>query len=107
MTSSGKTVFTKKLLTEPGFIYPEPEDIMYFYTEDQPIYKEMPSVKFIEGLPTRDIYDDLSPNKRHVMVIDDNMVEALKCEFVSSLFTRGSHHRSSLISSCKFLKELD
>jgi len=92
-TGSGKTHFVKKILTEPGFIYPPPSRILWFYAEDQELYKNMENVEFYSGLPTQEIYDTLLPSKRNVIVLDDMMTEAMKSSFVSSLFYRGSHHR--------------
>lgn len=92
-TGSGKSYFVKRIITEPGYIYPPPEKIYWFYSEQQVMYDNMPDVEFIQGVPTQEIYDTMNPNIRNVIVIDDLMTEALKCDFVSSLFTRGSHHR--------------
>jgi len=94
ITGSGKSYFVKRIITEEGYIYPPPEKIYWFYSELQPLYTEMSDkVEFINGVPTQEIYDTLNPNKRNIIVIDDLMTEAMKCDFVSSLFTRGSHHR--------------
>lgn len=94
ITGSGKSYFVKRIISEAGYIYPPPEKIYWFYSELQPLYDEMSeNVEFIKGVPTQEIYDNLNSNKRNVIVIDDLMTEAMKCDFVSTLFTRGSHHR--------------
>ena len=94
VTGAGKTFFMRQVLTEPGLIIPKPDKIYWFYSEDQPLYKNLENVEFVEGLPTREHYDGLNKEMRNVYIIDDLMTEALKCEFISSLFSRGSHHRN-------------
>ena len=94
ITGSGKSYFVKKLILETSFIYPPIEEIYWYYAEDQVLYEDLKEkVHFIKGLPTPELYDALNPAKRNLIVIDDQLNGALKSEFVSSLFTRGSHHR--------------
>ena len=49
----------------------------------------MDNVEFVEGLPDLKNFD---PTVRHLIIIDDLMVEADKR--ISNLFTKGSHHQN-------------
>src|SRR5204863_4965812 len=70
-------------------VVPVPEEIIWCYGEWQPFHTEMSGIKFIEGLPDMDQWQD---NKRRLVVIDDLMAET--DERVTKLFTKGSHHRN-------------
>ena len=82
-------------MTEPGYIYPEPEKVLWYYAEDQPLYENMPNVTFIKGMPTEESYDEIATKKRTLVVIDDMMVDAIKDKFVSSLFYRGKYFKNA------------
>ena len=89
-TGSGKTVFVRKFLDKlHDMVVPVPEEIIWCYGEWQPFHTEMSGIKFIEGLPDMDQWQD---NKRRLVVIDDLMAET--DERVTKLFTKGSHHRN-------------
>ena len=100
MTGSGKTVWVQSLLTQAyRMINLPPEKIVWCYSQWQPAYMEMlvtiPNIEFVKGIPTaleQDAY--FSVNKRNLIVIDDQMIEAGKDNRIVNLFTKGSHHRN-------------
>ena len=100
MTGSGKTVWVQSLLTQAqNVIEPPPERIIWCYSQWQPAYTELlnilPIIEFVKGIPEnleRDSYFDV--NKRNLIVIDDQMIEAGNDNRIPNLFTRGSHHRN-------------
>lgn len=91
---SGKTTFTKRIIEEQ-MIEPFPNHILWCYGEYQKMYDEMThlGIDFIEGLPS-DLYDQLDPSQRHLVVIDDLMDEAKDDKMLSKLFTKGCHHKN-------------
>ena len=55
----------------------------------------IPTIEFVKGIPTaieQDAY--FCVNKRNLIVIDDQMIEAGKDNRIVNLFTKGSHHRN-------------
>lgn len=92
-TGCGKTMWLKQLINgRLKFILPPPTDVIYFFAENQPIFNKMKRVKFVEGLDIT-LIDQLK-GKRTLVIIDDLMDEAANSVKVSSLFTKGSHHRN-------------
>ena len=76
-----------------------PEKIVWCYSQWQPAYTEIlvtiPNIEFVKGILTaleQDAY--FSVNKRNLIVIDDQMIEAGKENRIVNLFTKGSHHRN-------------
>lgn len=68
---------------------PQCEEIIWCYGEWQSSYKELEGlVIFREGLPR---VEELEGDKRRLLILDDLMSET--DERVTSLFTKGSHHR--------------
>ena len=63
----------------------------------QPTYDEMqrtiPNLTFIEGVSS-DLESMINPSIRNVVVLDDLMQELSNNERISSLFTKGCHHRN-------------
>jgi hypothetical protein len=49
------------------------------------------NIEFIEGIPC---IQDITPNERNLIIIDDLMDDAGKSTMISNLFTKGSHHRN-------------
>lgn len=93
-SSSGKTVWTKRLLgcRDEMFDVP-PKHVKYFYGVWQDAFEEMTdyNVEFIHGLPAN--IEDHSGGKEHTLwVIDDLMSDVMKNKEMEELFTRGSHH---------------
>ena len=55
----------------------------------------LPTIKFFKGIPEyleNDSYLDV--NICNLIVIDDQMIEAGKDNWIKNLFTKGSHHRN-------------
>lgn len=89
-TGCGKTVFTFKFIREAKtLISPPPENIVYCYSEYQPIFDDYPYVTFNEGLPDISQFDG---KQNTLLIIDDLMSETN--DSVSNIFTKFSHHRN-------------
>ena len=96
-TGCGKTRWVRTLLERAGiFVDPPPERVYWFYGEYQPDYEALrtglPHIEFVKGLPSEEDIKRLDPTCRNVVVIDDLMSELTP--IVTSLFTKGSHHRN-------------
>ena len=74
-----------------------PERIIWCYGIYQPAYDEMqrtiPNLTFIEGVPS-DLESMINPSIRNLVVLDDLMQELGNNERITSLFTKGCHHRN-------------
>ena len=100
MTGSGKTVWVQSLLQQAQAVIDQPpERIIWCYSQWQNAYTQLlmmiPTIEFVKGIPTaleQDTYLDV--NKRNLIVIDDQMIEAGKDNRIVNLFTKGSHHRN-------------
>jgi hypothetical protein len=89
-TSSGKSVFTFRLITEANKqITPPPEKIVYCYGEYQTEFKKYPWVTFKEGSPDVSEFDG---SQRTLLILDDLMTKTNND--VSDIFTKISHHRN-------------
>jgi len=101
MTQSGKSQWIQKLInTRPWKIEQPPEKIIYCYSEYQPeLFNayDKSLVTFNHGLPNQQEMDEwFHQNVRSLLVLDDLMQETdgANGKIISSLFTRGSHHRN-------------
>ena len=100
MTGSGKTVWVQSLLQQAQAVIDQaPERIIWCYSQWQNAYTQLlmtiPTIEFVKGIPEsleNDSYLDV--NKRNLIVIDDQMIEAGKDNRIVNLFTKGSHHRN-------------
>ena len=100
-TQSGKTEWLFKLLTlSSGKIQPPPEQIIYCFSEEQSVEKfrnakGMANIQFHKGIPILNEENEelFSSELRKLIILDDLMQEA-NSEMISTLFTRGSHHRN-------------
>ena len=100
MTGSGKTAWVQSLLQQAQTVIGQPpERIIWCYSQWQPAYTKLlmmiPTIEFVKGIPEsleNDSY--LDDNKRNLIVIDDEMIEAGKDNRIVNLFTKGSHHRN-------------
>jgi len=89
-SGSGKTKFLIKLIDNADIMFTHiPDTMTWCYGEYQNWMVQYPEIEFIEGLPSEINFDK---NKNNVLIIDDLMHETN--EFVSKLFTKGSHHRN-------------
>ena len=99
-TQSGKTCFTKRLLScaDAMFTIP-PSKVIYAYSEYQPIFDEMlntvPNFILHQGLPNREEVEHYSEGSDHtILILDDMMLKIGKSEDCVHLFTVTSHHRN-------------
>ena len=94
-TSSGKTVWTYKLLQNLNVFKTPPDAIMYCYGVWQPLFNEIeviPNITMCQGLPNN--LDDWSEDSRHrLIIIDDLMDKVVNDMEMSLLFTQGCHHK--------------
>ena len=75
-------------------IEPPPERIIWCYSQWQPAYSELLNT-FVKGIPENLEQDShFNDNKRNLIVIDDQMIEAGNDNRIVNLFTKGSHHRN-------------
>ena len=97
-TCCGKSQFVKRLL-ESGedMIKGAPENIIWCYGIYQPAYDEMlktiANITNIEGVPD-DLESMINPSVRNLVVLDDLMHELSNDQRITSLFTKGCHHRN-------------
>ena len=76
-----------------------PEKIVWYYSQWQPAYMKIQvtiaNIEFVKGTVSaleQDTY--FSVNKRNLIVIDDQMIEAGKDNRIVNLFTKGSHYQN-------------
>lgn len=87
-TGCGKSYFVELFLQHlENMMTPLPQEVVWCYSEWQPLYNRLPGVVFVEGLPDIETW----PSKPRLVIIDDLMSET--DERVTNLFTKGSHHR--------------
>ena len=90
-SGSGKTVFLRRLITE-NMIYPKPERIVIEYGEWQKEYEKLAefdsSIEFIKGPMSLDLSNSFSPQKRNLLVLDDQLIEAAKSDQVQKYFVQ-------------------
>lgn len=98
-TGSGKSYFVKRLLTHQRTMFETPPNrILYCYTVDQPLFREMEEVieniSFHKGFPTVQRLQDLAqyPDQHNVLVLDDLAEETVMSETGKNIFTRHCHH---------------
>ena len=87
---SGKNEFVKRFIQHvEDMVTPIPIKIIWSYGELKPSYQSlMDKVDFVQGLPNLPLYSQ----EPLLLVIDDQMRSMDQC--ISSLFTKGSHHRN-------------
>ena len=100
-TNSGKTTWVHKLLRHLNGMYVDnpPQKILYCYGVYQPLFDEMektvPNLTFHQGLPSSSILDELTMDRKHALVIlDDLMSHVTQSPDMETLFTQGCHHRN-------------
>ena len=99
-TGSGKTQWVYKFLKNVKDMYSKdpPSHILYCYGIHQDLFDDMersiPNFYSKHGLPTSEEIDDFTKDKRHkLIIIDDLMHEVMKTKDMELLFTQGCHHR--------------
>lgn len=95
-TSSGKTSFVKKLIEYKDIVFQNPpEKIIYCYGTWQPLFNDMESVDFRQGLSIdANSLNECDDCPHTLMVLDDLMQQVVENNEVQQLFTRGSHHKN-------------
>jgi hypothetical protein len=100
-TGSGKTTWLKKLLEQHDILFPysSTHKILYCYGVFQDLFYEMEksiaNIVFHEGLPSAETIEDITKNKKHnIIILDDLMMEVVKNSDMELLFSRGSHHKN-------------
>ena len=93
-TSSGKSVFTERLLkSKLQVLDTEFKDILWCYSEWHPQIKELEGIiKYVKGIQG---INRENTSKPKLIIIDDLMEEVDST--VVSLFTRGSHHGNASV----------
>ena len=97
MTQSGKSEWVHRLLHSDR-IEPKPDRIIYCYSEPPKFNRyDREKITFHRGLPSQELVDSFQSNINNLLVFDDLMQEIDGKEggkMISSLFTRGSHHKN-------------
>ena len=99
-TGSGKTQWVYKFLKHLPDMYTEnpPSQVLYCYGIHQDLFDHMertiPNFYSKEGLPTVEELDDFTRDRRHkLIIIDDLMHRVMRNKDMELLFTQGCHHR--------------
>ena len=99
-TGSGKTQWVYKFLTHINDMYSQdpPSKILYCYGIHQDLFEQMersvPHFYSKQGLPTVEELDAFTRDKRHkLIIIDDLMHEVMQNKDMELLFTQGTHHK--------------
>ena len=99
-TGSGKTRFVYRLLCNLSKMYDEepPGCILYCYGIHQPLFDKMEAdfsnLVMRQGLPTKGEIEDFTKERKHrLIIIDDLAHELLSNTEMELLFTQGCHHR--------------
>lgn len=98
-SSSGKTVWVKRLLEQANLMFNKPPNlIVYCYAVWQDIYSDMQqnisNILFMDSLPTENdlkMWSEQS-EKNMVLVMDDMMMDICKSPLMLNLYTTLSHH---------------
>ena len=104
-TGSGKTQWVYKLLQNLQSMYSRDPatHVLYCYGIHQDLFDEMertiPNFYSKHGLPSADEIDEFTRDKRHeLIIIDDLMHEVMKNKDMELSFTQGTHHSVILIT---------
>jgi hypothetical protein len=94
-TSSGKTIWTYKVLRNLDVFKEPPDAMLYCYGVWQNLFEDIemiPNMTMHQGLP--DNLDDWAPQAKHrLIIIDDLMDKVVNDMEMSLLFTQGCHHK--------------
>lgn len=105
-SQSGKTEFTKKLLTRSRtYINPPPDKIYWCYGQNNPtqfqniqkiIHEKNPllEIEFHYNIPPQSFFENMDVNLNNLIILDDLMNEVGKSKDVCAIFTRKSHHQN-------------
>jgi len=93
-TGAGKTHFMKKLIENRTDMFNTPfESIIFYYSEWQPLYQDLPFVDFRQELP---LMEDHPPGQGPKLIVIDDFMDEIKKHNKELLkfFIKGSHHRN-------------
>ena len=99
-SSSGKSLFTKRLIEQRDKMYKSdpPVKVLYCYGVHQHLYDEMEksisSIQFHDGLPTEEFIYQFADGKHTLIVFDDLMNSCLNSDMVERLFVQSCHHKN-------------
>ena len=88
----GKTSLTKAII-QNQLIEPKPTKVVWRYAEDQPMYKSLEGIEFIQGIPD-DLEVRFDRHYNNLLIIDDLMTRFQNDDRLTRLFSVGSHHRN-------------
>ena len=88
----GKTSLTKAII-QNQLIEPKPTKVVWLYAEDQPMYKSLEGIEFIQGIPD-DLEVRFDRHYNNLLIIDDLMTRFQNDDRLTRLFSVGSHHRN-------------
>ena len=88
----GKSSLVKSII-QHDVIEPRPNNIVWLYAEDQPLYQSMKNVEFIQGIP-EDLETRFQRRHNNVLILDDLMTQCHSDERLTRLFSVGSHHKN-------------
>ena len=99
-TGSSKTRFVCRILQHVKQMYANqpPDKILYCFGILQPLFdameKTLSNITFLQGLPTIVVIEEFSADRRHrLIVLDDLMHRVIQDVDMELLFTQGCHHR--------------
>ena len=99
-TGSGKTRWVYKFLKNLQYMYSKdpPTHVLYCYGIHQDLFDDMertvPNFISKRGLPSSEEIDDFTRDKRHkLIIVDDLMHEVMRNKDMELLFTQGTHHK--------------
>ena len=73
-SGSGKSSLVKAIIAKQ-VIEPKPNKILWLYAEDQPLYKAMKDVEFVQGIPD-DLEERFDPRQHNnLLILDDLMTK--------------------------------
>lgn len=91
-TGCGKSSLVKSIITQNA-IEPKPDTVLWLYAEDQPMYRTMKGIEFIQGIPD-DLETRFETRFNNLLILDDLMTRCHSDERLTRLFSVGSHHRN-------------
>ena len=121
-SKSGKTYWINKFLKNIDQMFEgrPPEEVLYFYLHDQPLYTEMKEnlkdrITFREGIPTLNDINEFAKDDNHrLIILDDIMHLIVNSNDIALLFTQLVHHKKmscmivyqNLFNSGKFARTI-
>ena len=108
-SSSGKSLFTKRLIEQLDKMYKSdpPVKVLYCYGVHQHLYDEMEksisSIQFHDGLPTEEFIYQFADGKHTLIVFDDLMNSCLNSDMVERLFVQPGYRARTINLNASYL----